>query len=123
MESFGGSSIFGMAVHFQHVPRPNAHQVNSFFGVDGNVVLSGGTRGRTFEVSGALVGENLAELLAAESTLLSYADGIARTLIDPAGRSFSNVCFHGEYLPSPEGPIFTGSGFCLPYRAVFHGLT
>jgi hypothetical protein len=123
IESFGGVDIFGAAVHIQHIPRANAHQVDSFFGVDGNVTLFGGTRGRIFEVTGVLVGADIPGLLAAEALLLSYADGIARTLVDPIGRTFPNVYFQGEYVPSSEGPMWTDRGVCIPYRAVFYGLT
>ena len=125
-ESYGGVPVFGLAVHIQHVPRANAQQVDAFFGVNGNVTLYGGSRGRVFEISGVLWGEDIPSLIAAEANLLSYADGIARTLIDPIGRSFPNVIFQGEYQPSPEGPKPTDSltgGYILPYRAVFHGLT
>jgi hypothetical protein len=123
VESYGGVDIFGAAVHIQHIPRANAQQVDSFFGTNGNVTLFGGTRGRTFEVTGVLIGKDIPTLLAAEATLLSFADGIARTLVDPIGRTFPYVIFQGEYLPSPEGPKWTNAGVCLPYRAVFHGLT
>ena len=81
------------------------------------------TRGRIFEVTGVLIGVDMPGLLASEALLLSYADGIARTLVDPIGRMFLNVYFQGEYLPSPEGPKWTDQGVCLPYRAVFYGLT
>ncbi len=87
------------------------------------MTLFAGTRGRTFEVTGLLIGKDIPSLLAAEANLLSYADGIVRILVDPIGRIFPDVIFQGEYLPSPEGPKWTDSGVCLPYRAVFYGLT
>jgi hypothetical protein len=122
-ESFGGVDIFGAAVHIQHVPRAGAQQTASFFGQDGTLMNWGGTRGRVFEVNGVLLGADIPSLLAAESLLLSYGDGVARILIDPIGRQFPNVYFAGEYVPSPEGPKWTDQGVCLPYRAVFYGLT
>ncbi|SRR5579883_76008 len=122
-ESYGGVPVFGLAVHIQHIPRANSQQIDAFFGVDGNVTLYGGSRGRVFEITGCLFGADIPSLIAAESTLLSYADGKARTLVDPIGRSFPNVIFQGEYQPSPGGPKCTDSGVILPYRAVFHGLT
>lgn len=123
VESYGGVDIFGAAVHIQHIPRTNAQQIDSFLGSNGSATLFGGTRGRTFEVTGVLMGKDISSLLAAEAILLSYGDGIARTLVNPIGRTFPNVIFQGEYLPSPEGPKWTDTGVCLPYRAVFHGLT
>lgn len=122
-ESYGGATIFGLAVHITHIPKANATQLDAFFGVNGNVTLFGGSRGRVFEISGVLYGVDEASLLAAEATLLSYADGIARTLIDPIGRVFANVIFDGTYQPSADGPKWNSNYVVLPYRAAFHGLT
>ena len=123
IESFGGVDIFGAAVHIQHIPRANAQQVNSFFGVNGNVTLFGDMRGRIFEITGVLVGANMPYLLASEALLLSFADGIARTLVDPIGANVPERLLPGGVRASPEGPKCTDQGDCLPYRAVFYGLT
>lgn len=121
--SFGGAFIFGTACHVVHVPHPVALQKDGFFGVTGMTSLFGGGRGRTFEIAGVLVGSDLPGVIAAEGSLLSYADGIARTLIDTQGRSWPNVIFEGEYQASPEGPKSTDFGWCLPYHCILRGLT
>ncbi len=121
--SFSGAFIFGIACHVVHVPHPVAVQKNEFLGVTGLTSLYGGGRGRTFEVTGVLVGSNLTVVIAAEGALLAYADGIARTFVDTQGRAWPNVIFEGEYQPSPEGPKITDFGWCLPYRCILHGLT
>ena len=121
--SFGGAFIFGTACHVVHVPHPVALQKDGFFGVTGMTSLFGGGRGRTFEIAGVLVGSDLSGVIAAEGSLLSYADGIARTLVDTQGRSWSNVIFEGEYQASPEGPKSTDFGWCLPYHCILRGLT
>lgn len=121
--SFGGSSVFGTACHVVHVPHPIALQKDGFFGVTGMTSLFGGGRGRTFEVSGVLVGSDLPSVIEAEGVLLSYADGIARTFVDTQGRTWPNVIFQGEYQASAEGPKSTDFGWCLPYRCILHGLT
>ena len=121
--SFGGSSVFGTACHVVHVPHPVALQRDGFFGVTGMTSLFGGGRGRTFEVTGLLVGSNLPSVIVAEGALLACADGIARTFVDTQGRAWPNVIFEGEYQPSAEGPKPTDFGWCLPYRCVLHGLT
>src|SRR5262245_14809121 len=121
--TFGGFPIFGTACKVVHIPRANAQQVDAFFGVTGNVTLFGGGRGRVFEITGVLVAETLPELGAFETVLLSYADGIARVFIDTQGRIWPNVIFHGEYMPDADGPKVTDFGWCLPFRAVLHGLT
>ena len=121
---FGGLPIFGTSCRSVHVPRPNAQQVDSFFGINGNVTLYGGSRGRIHEIAGVLLAGDLPSLLQAEATLLTYADGIARTYTDTQGRSWPNTIFHGEYQPSPEGPRpAADQGWCLPFRCVLHGLT
>jgi hypothetical protein len=121
--SFGGSFVFGTACHVVHVPHPVALQRDGFFGVTGMTSLFGGGRGRTFEVTGLLVGSNLPSVIAAEGALLACADGIARTFVDTQGRSWPNVIFEGEYQPSAEGPKPTDFGWCLSYRCILHGLT
>ena len=121
--SYGGSFVFGSAVSIVHIPNSNAQQLNHFFGVSGSVTLYGGGRGRVFLVSGVLTADDLADLNAAEALLVSYADGIARTLVDTRGRAWANVIFRGEFRTAAGGPKATDTGCCLPYKAVFHGLT
>jgi hypothetical protein len=123
MVTYDGANIFGAAVQFQHLAHANAQQVNAFFGVTGTQSLYGGGRGRTFLIRGLLIGATINDLNAAESLLQSYADGVARTLVDPRGRSWFNVIFRGEFIPDSRGPYPTAAGWALPYKAVFHGLT
>lgn len=120
-----GSAVFGIAVRVQHVPHASAQQVSSFFGVSGTQMIFGGTRGRTFMIQGVLVGDTVADVTAAESTLLDYDDGIGRVLTDTLGRSWPAVVFTGQYQPDPTGPqvLCDGNGsWCLSYKAVFTSL-
>ncbi len=121
--SFGGAFLFGTACHVVHSPHTVAQQKGSFFGVTGMTALYGGGRGRLFEIRGVLIGASLTAVIEAESSLLSYADGIARIFVDTQGRSWLNVIFEGEYTPSSDGPKSTDFGWCLPYRCILHGLT
>lgn len=123
LESFGGVDIFGSAVSISVDRHPNAEQRDEYFGIDGETTLYGGQRGITFSVRGVFVADNITDLIATEAFFLSYADSIARTLVDPIGRSFSNVYFKGDYKPDPGGNKFAGTGVCLPYTATFYGLT
>jgi hypothetical protein len=123
MMTYNGVNIFGSAVQFQHVPNARAHQVNAFFGVNGTQVLDGGGRGRTFIIRGMLTASSLGGLGLGEGQFATFADGVARTLVDPSGRSWTNVVFKGEFVPDSRGPQPFGGGWALPYRAVFHGLT
>jgi hypothetical protein len=123
MATYNGASIFGAAVRVQQIGHPNAQQINAFFGVSGTQTLYGGGRGRLFLIRGILLGSTIAELNAAEAVFQGYADGTARTLVDPRGRNWPNVIFRGEFVPDSGGPLPTVGGWALPYRAVFYGLT
>jgi hypothetical protein len=119
-----GNPIFGYAVRVQHTPHPNSQQINEFFGVNGLQTLFGGTRGRTFLISGVLSAPDIPILNAVEATLLSYADGLPHTLVDNRGRTWFNVIFGGVYVPCATGPCpVANGGWCLPYRLVMTGLT
>ena len=88
-------------------------------------MIYGGTRGRTFLISGVLVGDSIAAVAAAEATLLSYDDGVGRTLTDTLGRSWPAVVFTGQYQTDANGPqrLADGSGgWGLPYKATFVSL-
>jgi hypothetical protein len=130
--TYGGVPIFGQAVHIEQVPMQAAQQVEAFFGVPGMLSVFGGTRGRTFQVSGVLFDVDLPSLNADEDIFTpgvngSVADGIARPLADTRGRTWANVVYIGEFQPDPMGPrpaVWAGTGgWALPYRAVFHGLS
>jgi hypothetical protein len=123
MVTYDGANIFGAAIQFQHLVSPNAQQVNTFFGVSGTQTLFGGGRGRVFLIKGVLTGATIQALNAAETAFQNYADGVARTLVDPRGRTWPNVIFRGEFVPDSHGPYSTAEGWALPYKAVFHGLT
>lgn len=118
-----GSYIFGIACHVQHIPHPIAIQKSTYFGINGVTSLMGGSRGRTFRIEGVLVGVTLADVIAAEGILLSYADGITRTFTDTQGRSWPNVIFEGMYQASPEGPKGATTGWALPYTCTLTGLS
>jgi len=119
-----GNPIFGEAVSVQHTPHPNAQQINEFFGINGQQSLFGGTRGRTFLISGVLTAVDIPTLNVVESTLLSYADGLPHTLVDNRGRTWLNVVFGGVYTPCSQGPYpLANGGWCLSYRLVMTGLT
>ena len=130
--TYGGVPIFGQAVHIEQVPMQAAQQLEAFFGVPGLLSVFGGTRGRSFQISGVLYDVdlpslNLDEDIFTPGVLGSVADGIARPLADTRGRTWANVVYLGQFTPDPNGPslaVWNGaSGWALPYRAVFHGLS
>jgi hypothetical protein len=121
--TYGGVPLFGLVTSMVHNAHPCAQQVDTFFGVPGNIALFGGSRGRVFMISGVLADVDIPSLNADEALIHSFADGIARTLGDTRGRFWPNVVFLDEFQPDPMGPRPTDVGWCLPYRLVMHGLT
>jgi hypothetical protein len=130
--TYGGVPIFGLSVRMQEVPQENAQQIDAFFGVPGLLSKSGGPRGRVFQVEGVLFDFDIPSLNADEDVFTpnvvgNMADGLARVLTDTRGRSWANVIFLGEFQPDPMGPRVAtcalGSGWALPYKAVFRGLS
>lgn len=121
--SYGGLSL-GVAVSVRHAANPVAMRPSSFFGVHGIDVVFGGSRGRTFDVRGLLLGSYPGDLRAAVATLLSFADGVPRVLIDSDGVAWPDVVFtgrmeEGRRVFNPNGL----GGMALEYRARFLGLT
>src|SRR4051812_145624 len=121
MASFGGAAIFGRSTSVLMVPNVSEAQVNAFFGVSGVFRMHGGSRGRRFFVAGVLAGANAAAVAALRATILSYDDGIARTLVDNDGVSWPSVVFTGEFVFTDEGAVGHGL-WCRPYRCAFDGL-
>lgn len=122
MATYDGTNIFGTAVQIDHVPQATAQQISAFFGVTGTQTLFGGGRGRAFMVRGVMTGSIPADLRASEILVQSYADGVARILVDTYGYTWPNVIFKGEF--QYQGPMgFAAGGVAREYRAVFYGLT
>jgi hypothetical protein len=126
--SYGGNPIFGLAVHIVQTPGKCAQQLEAFFGVGGMTSLFGGSRGRTFQISGVLADVDLPTLIGDFQIFWpnipgSIADGVARTLIDTLGQSWLNVVYLGEFRLDPEGPHPFDRGWCVRYEATFYGLS
>jgi hypothetical protein len=121
--TYDGGFVLGTACHVVHRPLPNGEQIDAVPGISGVFRTDLGGRGRMFEVSGLFVGPDIPTVTAQEALLLSYADGVTRTLVDTYGRAWSQVVFTGDYHPDPHGITrLAGGGWCLHYRATFRGL-
>lgn len=119
MASYDGFDL-GYACRVEMLPAPSELQVNAFFGVSGVQTLWGGNRGRIFTVNAVAAGANAAAVDAKRDTLLSYADGIGRVLVDDVGASWSYVIFTGQFQFT--GPYGVAGGLVVrPYTAVFRG--
>ncbi len=125
MAFYDGQPIFGISTVVRHQPNLTSSQISAFFGLTGNQSLFGGGRGRGFLISGVFPGFDPAGCVASEAFMLSYADGIARLLVDNVGYPFPNVCFYGDYqrTSTPQFLSTFDGTWILPYKAVFIGLT
>jgi hypothetical protein len=122
--TYDGQFVLGTACHVVHTPHEAAVQRDSFFGISGVLNLWGGGRGRTFHVSGVLVGASESDVLAIQTALLSYDDGIARVFTDTYGVAWPNVLVRaGTYRPSPEGVKPCNLGAALHYSITLEGLS
>lgn len=126
MGTLDGAGVFGVATRFNAAFDPTASQINEFFGVDGTMCLFGGERGLVLMVEGVLFGATPEDVVAQEGMLLSYRDGIPRTIVDNHWRVYPNVIFDGPYQAWEHGikPAVVGpfGGWALPYKAAFRGL-
>jgi len=122
--SLGGAQVFGLACNVSYVPNANATQVAAFFGVAGVQSMDGGSRGAAFEIQGCMVGINPAGVQFYASSLLSMADGVARTFIDTTGVAWASCVFRREFqYTGGYALLCDGTGrWIRPYRAVIHQL-
>ncbi len=125
MATFDGGLYLGVAVRVEHVPNATAVMISEFFGIQGQLALFGGTRGRTLLVTGVLVASTIAGLNALEEVWggEQFNDGNVHTLIDDRGRVFENLIYTGQFQPSADGPKAMWNGWLIPYRIAFQGLT
>jgi hypothetical protein len=119
--TYDGQDIFGFSVTCAMEQAPSEVQLNSFFGTSGVQSLWGGGRGRTFHVSGLMVGPDATALAAARDLMLSYDDGIARDLVDTYGYTWPRVVFVQMRPTSRVERLAGGLGLCFTYQAVFAG--
>jgi hypothetical protein len=123
VSTYGGAAVFGSAVSVEMTPAPSDAQEFSYFGVTGLSRLWGGGRGRRFTVRGVLTGATPADVAAARDLLLSYDDGIARTLYDSVEDvSWPAVVFTGGFRWSASYGANSGFGWARAYEAEFLGL-
>lgn len=122
MATFGGSDIFGRAVTIVTEDLQLDRQENAFCGLNGVESLTIGERGLFSTATGLLVGSTSGDLAAAENTFRTYRDGIARTLVDTFGNSWSNVILEAF---APQGRVRQDAyhGYFRTYTARFRHLT
>lgn len=124
MATLDGQPVFGAAVRIAHTPYQNAHQIVAFPGINGNLGVFMGTRGRTFNVEGVFYGETAYDCIAAEAVMRSFADGALHVLIDTYDRVWPRVFFRGQIENGLGGPKPGSQGYWYwPYKLVLEGLS
>lgn len=122
-----GSAVFGYAVSVAEQPTANVHQLNEFFGVNGQQSLFGGTRGRTFLCTGTLMATSLIGIEFAKQQLESFADGLTHQLVDSNGIDWPNVIMVNDRVWTTEPRVTAaagfGNGYGRRYRLTLLGLT
>jgi hypothetical protein len=101
--SLGGAPVFGYAAMIHPLPNPPALQLDAYAGLNGQVSQFGGTRGGRIRITGHFVEEDIPTVNNDLATLVSYNDGIARTIVDCEGIPYFNCVFAG--LSSPRAAI------------------
>jgi hypothetical protein len=118
MASFNGTDL-GFIFSMLPSGAPYALQVNAYPGANGLEVLPQGTRGGSTSLHGGTIAANPAALAVAEQVLRTMQEsGVAATLIDQLGTSWSNVIF---LTFSPLGNVtpMAGGGYGRQYSAEF----
>lgn len=121
--TYGGAAIFGRSVSIHTTNDPSAEQINHFFGLSGTERLYGGLTGRVTLASGVLAAETPAGLAAIREQFRAFeTDGLARTLVDTLGVSWSWVVLH-QWRQAGDKILADRRGYYIPYRATFKHLS
>ena len=119
MATYGGVNIFGTSVKALTNMAPISVKRSAFFGLEGLFQIYGGGRGGTHVFTGTLQGSNSGNLEAAINTFKTYADGIARTLVDTTGTSWNNVVLDDFQLTGERRYDAANGLYMIDYRATF----
>lgn len=122
MPSFGGSNIFGEDVRMRTSTQSPAIQRVTFFGLSGTIQIFGGARGRQTVATGTITGTDPATARSNFNNLSTYQDGIARTLVDTDGVSWSNVVLDAVQQNADSYADIANLVYCIPYQMVFSHL-
>ena len=118
-----GYPCFGLVTSFQPSPIPARRQLDSYFGIPGQVSLFGGALGYRFQIAGVLQDYDIASLNNDIAFLLSFVDANVHTLLDTSGNTWQNVQFDGEISFDPAGPLITVVGWIRGYSLQMFSLS
>jgi hypothetical protein len=116
---FNGESIFGLDVIMQTIDSARERQYNAFLGVNGVECLDFGSRMRTTQAAGRLIGDSPEEVGIYETRFRNYRNANAYTLLTTDGILWNNVILETF---APVGRIMGDFGtrqFWRSYQAKF----
>ena len=99
--TYGGVPIFGLAVKIEMIPNQAAQQSEAFFGVPGMLSVYGGSRGRTFQVSGVLYDVDLTTLNADEELFTPGVSGNMADGVSPVAVRYPRPHLVERHLSGP----------------------
>jgi hypothetical protein len=116
---FNGEAIFGLDVIMQTVEPSRERQINAFLGINGVEVLDFGSRMRTTQVAGRLIGDSPGEVGVYETRFRNYRNPYAYSLLTTEGILWNDVMLDTF---APQGRLM-GDGstgqFWRSYHATF----
>ena len=121
--NYGGQPIFGTAVNFTIMPYPPAIQRDAYAGLNGQVSQFLGTRGGRIRVTGRFVDVDVVAVNNDLANLISYQDGVARTVVDCEGNAYLNCILAHVLPPKPAVPCPAVDGWLKEYTVEFDVLS
>ena len=118
-----GNAVFGVAVNFTAMPNPPSIQRDAYPGLNGQVSQFLGTRGGRIRVTGRYVEFDVPTVNNDLATLISYQDGIARTIVDCEGNAYFNCILAHVLPPKPAVPCPAVGGWLKEYTVEFDVLS
>jgi hypothetical protein len=114
MSQLAGQILFDSGPH-RFVPGPWQRQQvrRGFCGLDGELVINLGLRGRHIAQTGRLQASSTAELQELIAAIEALADGQPRELIDNHDQVYPRVLLEAF---EPAGPVQLGRGFFCDYH-------
>jgi hypothetical protein len=120
--TLGGNPIFGTAVRFDVHPNAAAIQRDAYPGLNGQVSQFLGTRGGRIRVTGEMIDVDIPSVNNDLQVIVSYNDGVARTLVDCEGNAYFNVIMAVPPHPKAAVPA-AGGGWLKEYTVEFDVLS
>jgi hypothetical protein len=117
MSTIDGQALFASGPHAFTVGSVEQQVIRrSAAGLDGEMVIDLGRRGRVIRQTGRLQAATVGELQAAFDQLHTFVDGHLHTLVDANGREFAGVLMEAI---APAGPVQHGRGYWCDYEIVY----